>query len=70
MIVYFKPEGGNYKVNEKSHYGKYVMKGYYCSARTTTTSYYRRWFDTGCEVLVQGSRQRASTFKNYLSEVV
>jgi hypothetical protein len=26
MIVYFKPEGGNYKVNEKSHYGKYVMK--------------------------------------------
>jgi hypothetical protein len=25
MIVYFKPQGGNYKVNEKSHYGKYVM---------------------------------------------
>jgi hypothetical protein len=26
MIVYFKPHGGNYKVNEKSHYGKYVYK--------------------------------------------
>jgi hypothetical protein len=26
MIVYFKPQGGNYKVNEKSHYGRYVMK--------------------------------------------
>jgi hypothetical protein len=26
MIVYFKPQGGNNKVNEKSHYGKYVMK--------------------------------------------
>jgi hypothetical protein len=26
MIVYFKPQGGNYKVNEKSHYWKYVMK--------------------------------------------
>jgi hypothetical protein len=26
MIVYFKPQGGNYKLNEKSHYSKYVMK--------------------------------------------
>jgi hypothetical protein len=26
MIVYFKPHGVNYKVNETSHYGKYVYK--------------------------------------------
>jgi hypothetical protein len=26
MVVYFKPQGGNYKVNEKSHYGNYAMR--------------------------------------------